>query len=267
MGNKLTLQIRNKSGEVLAENCAEDCLNLYYSPVYEEGDEIVLKTEQTGVYVRMKLDDAMDEAFCYLTEEEFIFRIPFGEKRTSYSPRVFSGERHLLHVRMAREEEWTANRNLAVNPADQHVHYGCFPHASANVETRGEAVFAARNAIDGVTENHSHGTWPYASWGINRQDDAKIRLEFGRMVEIDRMVIYTRADFPHDNYWVSGTFRFSDGSVLKMPLTKTDRPQEITFPKKKVEWITLDELIKGDDPSPFPALTQWEVWGQCEKNL
>lgn len=261
MGNRLTLTVRNLNGDVLAENTQNDCLNLFYPAEYEEGDEIVLRTEKTGVFVQLKIDDAMEAALCYLTETEFRFRIPFGEKRTSYSPRVFTGTKHLISVRTALENEVAAYRNLAENPVDQHVNCGCYPHASANVETRGEAVFAARNAIDGVTENHSHGGWPYTSWGINRQDDARIKLEFGRTVETDRMVITTRADFPHDNYWISGTFRFSDGSKLVMPLSKTDRPQEITFDKKKVEWITLDELIKGDDPSPFPALSQWEVWG------
>ena len=28
------------------------------------------------------------------------------------------------------------------------------------------------------------------------------------------------------------------------------------------EWMRLHDLIKADDPSPFPALTQIEVWGR-----
>ena len=72
----------------------------------------------------------------------------------------------------------------------------------------GEAVFAARNAIDGVTANLSHGKWPYESWGINQQDDAQMTLDFGRPVDIDKIVLYTRADFPHDNWWESVTFTF-----------------------------------------------------------
>ena len=44
----------------------------------------------------------------------------------------------------------------------------------ANVETRGEAVFAARNAIDGIYENDAHGIWPYQSWGINRDPNAAL---------------------------------------------------------------------------------------------
>lgn len=60
-------------------------------------------------------------------------------------------------------------------------------------------MFAARNAIDGVVANDSHGRWPYESWGINMQDDAELTLDFGRAVDFDRIVLYTRADFPHDN--------------------------------------------------------------------
>ncbi len=262
MDNRLTILIRNQSGEILAEHSGVNALTLVYPAAYKEGDEIVVRTEQTKVRVYLRIDDAINEAFCYLTEPEYVFRIPFGEKRTSYSPRAFAGETHLLGVRMMREEERDAYRNLARNEADQHENCSCYPHACANVETRGEAVFAARNAIDGISENHSHGPWPYSSWGINRRDDAMIRIEFGRSVQIDRIVLYTRADFPHDNYWTSGTFRFSDGSSLVMPLQKTDQPQEIVFPVKNIEWLTLDELIKGDDPSPFPALTQIEVWGR-----
>ena len=90
---------------------------------------------------------------------------------------------------------------------------GSFPHASANVETRGESVFAARNAIDGVTANRSHGSWPYESWGINKRQDAEMLLEFGCPVDCDRVVLWTRADFPHDNWWIQARLTFSDGSV------------------------------------------------------
>jgi len=31
------------------------------------------------------------------------------------------------------------------------------------------------------------------------------------------------------------------------------------------EWLTLGQLIKNEDESPFPALTQIEVYGKDEK--
>ena len=38
-------------------------------------------------------------------------------------------------------------------------------------------------------------------------------------------------------------------------------PHEFMIEKRKVSWIELCDLIKADDPSPFPALTQIEVYG------
>ena len=45
-------------------------------------------------------------------------------------------------------------------------------------------------------------------------------------------------------------------------LKKTDAGQEITFPKKRLTWLRLEQLIKSDEPSPFPALTQIQVFGR-----
>ncbi|MGW9574265.1 hypothetical protein [Paenibacillus terrae] len=124
-------------------------------------------------------------------------------------------------------------------------------------------MFAARNAINGNTVTYSHGGWPFESWGINQRDDAEFKVHFGRLVEIDKIVLYLRADFPHDNYWTNVTFTFSDDSKQTVELLKTGQAQSILLEPKKVEWITLGQMIKSDDSSPFPALTQFEVYG-CE---
>lgn len=174
---------------------------------------------------------------------------------------MFYGDRHYLYAETARPDEIGAYRNLALNPADQHCDVPCYPHATANVETRGESVFAAKNAIDGVRANLSHGNWPYQSWGINRQDDAVMRVDFGRPVRTGRIVLFTRADFPHDNWWIRVTVRFSDGSSLEFPLEKSLRGHALTFPEKEIRWLELCNLIRADDPSPFPALTRIQVFG------
>ncbi len=259
-----TLEIQNKDGVVLGAARGEERVELAYAPVYEEGDKIILRTTDPGCFAMLKLDDAMGEAFVYVNTEELVYEIPFNEKRISYSPRAFVLDRHVLSVRKATEDEISIRKNLALNVYDQHGDPGLFPHAHANVETRGEAVFAARNAIDGCCCNLGHGAWPYESWGINRRDDAEIILEFGREVEIDSMVLVTRADFPHDNYWMEATFTFSDGTTLTHSMTKSIVPHLITLPeKKKVTWIKLNQLIKDPgQPSPFPALSQWEVYGK-----
>ena len=127
------------------------------------------------------------------------------------------------------------------------------------METRGEAVFAARNAVDGVYENDAHGTWPYQSWGINRDPNAALTLDFGRAVIVDELRLTLRADFPHDSYWTQATVAFDDGSREVLQLTKTAAPQ--TFTPRTAKSLKLFELKKAEDPSPFPALTQLEAWG------
>ncbi len=257
----LSLQVIDKCGNTVCVNSGEDFADLVCMHTYQEGDRITLETSEKNIYIVWQVDDAMGPAFVYITDN-VSYQIPFGEKRVCYSPKVFSGSSHYLYARTARQDEVEAYRNLALNPADQHDDTGCFPHASANVETRGESVFAARNAIDGVLANRSHGSWPYGSWGINRQEDAVMKVDFGRKVKTDRVVLYTRSDFPHDNWWVRVTLRFSDGTSREFALEKSSTGHELTFEEKEITWIELGNLIKSEDPSPFPALTQIEVYGK-----
>ncbi len=263
---QLTLTIQDKEGRVLATQSAADRLTLCYLAPYQEGDTLVLSVAEANCYLMLQLDDVLGENFVYQKTNELVYHIPFGEKRISYNPKAFSGELHVLTVRMATEAEVATRKNLAKNVYDQHGDPGCFPHAHANVETRGEAVFAARNAIDGNSCNEGHGPWPFESWGINMQDDAEITLEFGRTVAVDAMALVTRADFPHDNYWQEVTFTFSDGTTLVQPLEKSVAPHEIVLDETRhVSWIRLGNLKKDpNDPSPFPALSHWEVYGKEE---
>lgn len=255
-----SLKILDKQGNVKCEDVSEELASLVFRGEYEEGDRIAVSASEKNLHVWLQLDDAMGASFVYL-KEDTVYTIPFGEKRSNLSPKAFSGDLHYLYLRPVQEEEIGQYRNLAGNVYDQHGEVGIYPHASANVETRGEAVFAAKNAIDGVIENRSHGLWPYASWGINRQDDAEIKLDFGRKIETDKIILFTRADFPHDNWWTEVTFNFSDGTVLTAQLEKSRFAHVISFERKQISWVKLGSLVKADDPSPFPALTQIEVYG------
>jgi hypothetical protein len=258
---ELSIKIIDNKGNIQAQNQGQGEVTLVNKEAYKEGDNIVITSSEADTYIKVQVDDALGQTLLYVTKKEITYHIPFHEKRTSYSPKVFAGNLHYLWAREATKEEIQEYKNLALNVMDQHEAEGSFPHALANVETRGEAVFAARNAIDGVRENHSHGEWPYQSWGINRQDDAKIRINFGRSVIIDKIVLYTRADFPHDNWWKQVTLFFSDETTYSWKLEKTDKAHILGLDKKKIEWLELGELIKSEDPSPFPALTQIEVYG------
>lgn len=257
----LTLKVLRADDSTGGVSSGENETNLVYTSPYQEGDRIFLEASKTDCFLVLQVDDALGSALIYLKEEVLIYTIPFGEKRVSYSPKVFAGSRHLLSVRVATDAEIAAYRNLALNVMDQQGNSFCFPHAHANVETREEAVFAARNVIDGVKENRSHGAWPYHSWGINRRDDAELTVDFGREVSIDRVALYLRADFPHDNWWKQVTLRFSDNETMDCQLIKTGSAQTITFEPRTVTWIRLEQLIRSEEPSPFPALTQLEVFG------
>ena len=257
---QISIKLLDKEGKTLAVQKAENEVVLAYSAEYQEGDMIVVELSDKEQFYWVQLDDAKGASLVFV-KKDIYYPVPFGEKRINISPKVFQGTKHLLRVKKAREFEYKSYRNLALNVWDQHGEPMCYPHASANVETRGEAVFAAMNAIDGVTASASHGEWPYESWGINRDPNARLKLEFGRTVEIDRIVFYTRADYPHDSWWTEATVSFSDKSELCFSLEKTGTAQEFTFEKRKVEWLELGNLIKAPDASPFPALIQLEVYG------
>ncbi|PDT34186.1 carbohydrate-binding protein [Rhizobium sp. M10] len=257
---ELTLKIVDADGFVRASSTGRDETFLVYRQDYREGDCVVVEASEPG-HLFLALDSAIHPGFVYIREGAYSLAVPFGDKRKSYSPNAFKGDIHRLSARKARPDELAQRRNLALNPWDDHANRALFPHARANVETRGEAVFAARNAIDGEKANDNHGFWPYTSWGINRDPEAALTVEFGRPVRIDEIVFYLRADFPHDSWWEEASVTFSDGRTSSFPLVKSGTAQRFSIEPCTVEWVELHGLIKAEDGSPFPALTQIEIWG------
>lgn len=258
---QIKLKIINGQGHTLLTCPAAGQVSLVYRAAYRPGDYIALEIATPGQYIVAQFEDTMPPVLLYVKKREIDFPIPFGEQAVTYSPKSFAGDCHIVRARLAAPEEIAARRNLAFNPYDIHGDPGFYPHAAANVETRGEAVFAARNAVDGVYENDSHGMWPYQSWGINRDPEAALTLEFGRPVEVDEVRLTLRADFPHDSWWTQATVQFDDGSTEVLDLARTAEPQAFAIAPRTVAGLRLCQLKKADDPSPFPALTQIEVWG------
>ncbi len=260
----IKLKILNREGHTLAASPAGQSVALVYTGCYQPGDWVALEGDGPALSCEIQLEDSMPAALVYLPEGNLKFSIPPEDARSSYSPKSFSGSVHLIRARTAESPELSRRRNLALNPYDSHTSNGFCPHVLANVETRNETVFAARNAIDGVFANWSHGEWPYQSWGINRDPNAELRLDFGRLVLADEIRLTLRADFPHDSWWEQVTVEFSDGSVETFSLTKTGESQSFPIEPRKIQWLVLKDLKKAPDRSPFPALTQIEVWGSDE---
>lgn len=258
---KSKIAVYTSDGKLRASSNLSEFPILVFTEEYEKGDYILLETEASGAFWELRLEDSMPPALVYLAGNTLRFNIPFDEQMIPYSPKSFSGALHMICARPAESAQVYGRRNLALNPYDTSASEGCFPHASANIETRGEAVFAARNTIDGVYANSFHGEYPYQSWGINRNPDAELRIDFGLPCFLDELRLTLRADFPHDNYWVQASVDFSDGSTETILLEKTELPQVFHFEQKRVEWVALNHLIPSYEPSPFPALTQIELWG------
>ncbi|MHC5249685.1 hypothetical protein [Enterococcus sp. LJL90] len=231
--------------------------------IYHDGDYLEVTVDQANTFLVIKFDETLESSLVFVKDKKIVYPIHLTENAIeSRSEARFLNKRHYLSVRKATPAEIASYRNWALNTHDQHQFNGSFPHASANVETRNDATFFACNAIDGVFANHSHGSYPYQSWGINQQLDAALTIDFGRPVEIDQITLTLRADFPHDSYWQQVTLAFSDGSKEIIQLKKTARPQNFTISKRIVDKIVMENMIQDTDPSPFPALTQIEVFGQ-----
>ena len=259
--SKIELKVLDRNGGILASSGRGSRVSLVYSAAYGDGDRILLETDAPGLFCTVQFEDSMPPATVFVKGTEADFPIPPADNRADYSPKSFTGTKHLIRARAAGKAEISARRCLSFNPYDSHGPHGFYPHASANAETRNEAVFAARNAIDGIFENTSHGGYPYQSWGINRDPDARLTVEFGREVLIDEVRITLRADFPHDNYWERAAVEFSDGSREILRLEKTADPQSFPLPPRTAASATFRDLIRAEGPSPFPALTQIEFFG------
>lgn len=255
----ITIEVRNASGAVIAATGYETEALLCVDRVYQPGDRVAIAGAR---HLCLQMDQAMPAGEAYLPAGKMTWTVPAGEHRLAYAPHIFEAERHVISARAMTAAEVLSRRDLARNPADLRGDTDFFPHCTANVETRNEACFCARNVIDGMRCNTFHGEWPFESWGIGAREDAWCRLDLGREAEIDGMALTLRADFPHDAYWTEGHAVLSDGTDVLFPLKKTGDRQLISLGRHTVRWIRLERLRKSDDPSAFPALTAWEVYGR-----
>ena len=255
----IRIVVESKDGAVLAEAQHPEEAMLSVDRVYRDGDRVRISG---GKHLRVQMDQAIPEGEVYLPAEAMTWTVPAGEHRLAYAPGTFEAPRHIIRARAMAAKECAAVRNVACNPADLRGDTDFFPHCTANVETRNEACFCARNVIDGLRLNTFHGEWPFQSWGIGAREDAWCRLDLGREVCIDAMALTLRADFPHDAWWTHGHVVLSDGSEIAFDLKKTGDRQRIELGSHRVSWLRLERMTKSDDPSAFPALTEWEVFGR-----
>lgn len=263
MEEKIKIFVVNANGEIIAESTGNTGgrATLCFRHTYAQGDKIVVEGSKYPAALHLHFDDAVKDSDVYLTARTMTYPVPLGLAHDAYPPEAFMGEEHRIEAAYICDEKWNVYKNVSENPLDRRGDTTYYPHCTANAETRGESVFAARNVIDGSLANTFHGEWPYTSWGEDERPDAEIMIAFGRTVKIDKTNILIRADFPHDNYWTQCKICFSDGSEMILPMKKTGEKQCYTFEPKSVTWVKLKDFVRSDEPSPFPALSQWEVFG------
>jgi hypothetical protein len=245
---------------------------LAFDREYQPGDRILLGGPQR---MAVRLDATMPECLLYLFDSSAAtvsYEIPYGreEKQTgsAYAPERFSGKSHRVTVRTLNKKELSGYRNLALNPCDarqpEDAQPQIFPHASTNSVSRSLFDFEARNAIDGATQNGHHGVWPYQSWGPQLRTDLWWKLDFGRPVELDKVRLMVRADFPHDSYWKSADIEFSDGSHVSMQIKSSAEFQDFSFPKRRVSWLRITNLVP-EDPARWCSFIEVEAWGRDQR--
>ena len=274
-GSKMPLRIsvQDNHGNGIASSDAHTSstvtsAELTFNHEYQPGDHIVIRGPQNFA---VKLDETFPDCLLYLPDSslgKFDYELPFGraEQQTgsAYAPESFAGNSHRVTARVLTRNERTGYRNLALNPCDsvlpENAPELAFPHSSTNSYARNLFDFAARNAIDGVGQNGHHGAWPYQSWGPEMLPELWWKLDFGRSVELDKIRLMIRADFPHDSYWKNAVVEFSDGTLLPIQITSSADFQEFSFPRRKVSWFRITKLAPAD-PTKGCSFIEVEAWG------
>lgn len=259
---RITLTHLSNTGEVLGSSTSDTLamLDTRYAE-YQPGEKIVLESDQDEIELEVMLDESLPPSVVLLKGGRFEFPIPFGDERDPYGLQAFTGDCHFGYARVLDPRERTNWRNLALNSHDLEGQTALYPRAVTNTGTVGPR-FLARNAIDGTFQSCHHGRWPYESWGINGRDDAWLKVEFGRPVHAEELVLFLRADFPHDCWWENVDVVCSDGYRATLDTIKTGMPQRFDLGGRNIEWLRIENLIRAEDPSPWPGLSQLMVLGQ-----
>ncbi len=236
-----------------------------YNAAYNEGDKLVIRKTDTE-FLALKLDDYLLESIIFVPLSTVEFEIPFGALRNGYDEKAFSGDSHRIIVYEPEDDVKYGTRNISLNSHDRRGQKRYFPHAYANFVTREDVVFFERNAIDGIRENEGHGPYPFHSWAGGAREDLEYYIDFGTEVEVEKLVFFLRADFPHDTFWKNIDVEFSDGSIYTAEFEGIKDGQELVLPEKVVtKSVHLTNFKQVSFPLSWAALSQVEVYGQYIK--
>ena len=263
----INLKLLRANGDVKFKAYGDE-IDERFEGEYEDGDKWRAELCDSE-FVALRLDESLAESIVYVPDGVFEFSVPKDrELKSCYAPDAFSGESHRVTCREPSEAEIYGDRLISLNSHDRHNVPKYFPHAVANFVTREDPCFFERNAIDGVIDNSGHGIYPYHSWGGGLREDLEYEVHFGMPVEVSRVLIYLRADFPHDTYWKEADVEFSDGTRVHTDLRGVAEGQAVEFEPKLTEYVKLTGFKQQrleDGSLSFAALTQIEIFGKYIK--
>lgn len=234
-------------------------------PVPGKGQAYIKKDSFSETMLVPYCGDYMEEN-CW-NEDELKKYLRYQTKRDTMAVTEAGNIRQLISLQkpapgLLPSDEQILNpyRNLTLNPRDVQGYTRSWPHASSNSEYHDMPAFAALNAINGRTSNKGHGG-KFPSWGTDKLKGLWWKVDFGRLVEIDKVTLYILADFPHDDNWQTATIEFSDGTSRSIMIKRTAEPQEFEFEKRIASSIRLTDLAEAE-PLGWCGLTKVQVWGK-----
>lgn len=151
-------------------------------------------------------------------------------------------------------------RNLALNPRASTFQLRCYPYATSNSHFKYLPEFSPANVMDGVVTPASP-TAAAMCWRPNKRTDLWLKIEFGRMVETERVRLYLRKLPGQRKTWTSATLEFSNTQKFPVRLTNTDTAQEFVFPKQATAWVKLTDL-RETFPLGDNGIVEMEVYGK-----
>ncbi len=243
---EVKIEYLSKKGEK-TEVTGKGIAIMNYDNKYQEGDKITITLPAGEKYMFVCLNGRMGESLVYVPNGTWTYTFENLQRvyPVTLSPvRSNSYRYNTITARIPTADELAKERNLAYNGYDLKSNTTGFPHATTSSQVN-DAQLSGRTTIDGFAVNvGAPGSWPNLAWRANETDkNASIKIDFGRQVVVNELVIYAANDETH---YVSATVELSDGTTMEINMHKTQDAMTFDLGGKTVTSITLKNFVKAN---------------------
>ncbi len=230
---------------------------------YTQGDTVTVTLPKGEKYLGLTLNDNIGETILYVPSGIYTYTVPSAATMTAaFEPTFASNTSNTIKARIVTATELSLRRNLTFNPYDLDDATSAYPHATASDWHATNAMFAPRNAIDGVAQNESHNAWPYQSWGPSDTGEHWIKLDFGKEISVNEIAFYLRSDNSSGHtFYKSAVLEFSNGNTQTVEFEETLDKQTFTFDTVTTSYIKIKDFVKVDESMTWAGITEIEVYG------